>query len=424
MINRTIAPPSSLPRELNLPEEKLHYTKNQIELHSIYADSADVVRLSLVFGAGSRAQSLPYQAMSTISMLCEGCVGMSSAEIAEHFDFYGIYFDTSVDRDAATITVAAASEFLPHALKILELLIGQPTFPERELEVYKAKKREQMVVENQKPSYIARRNFASALFGEDHPYGRFADPCAIDALTRDDLVSFHSQRLTTKGMFAVCSGKVTGDVLAQVSEFLDSLPRAAQSEAIEPCSAPTVRGAHRTIVRQESVQSSIRLGCLMPTKADPDFIALQLLVTVFGGYFSSRLMQNLREQRGYTYGVYASLVTLEYAAYMAIACDVGGQYRDDAIVQIHHEMQRLRDELIAEDELAMAKNTIVGELMRLLDGPFGIADIAIENLQSGMPTDYLNIFLRQINATDAVQLQRVAQKYFNPAQLTQVVVTP
>lgn len=424
MIDRTIEPPTSLPSELNLPQQELHLTKGGVSLHSIYAPSADVVRLSLVWRAGSRVQSLPYQAMSTIAMLSEGCKGMSGAQIAEHFDFYGIYFDTSVDRDTATITIAAASEFLPQALEILELLIVHPTFAQRELEIYKAKKREQMAIENQKPSYIARRNFASALFGEDHPYGRFAEPEAIDNLRREDLETFHKQWLTRQNFFAVCSGNVTSVALSMISDFLDSLPHGSEQKNTEPCSAPTISGEHRKIVRQASVQGSIRLGCLMPDKSDDDFIALQLLVTVFGGYFSSRLMQNLREQKGYTYGVYASLVTLECAAYMAIACDVGAQHTDDAIVQIHHEMQRLRDELIDEQELTMAKNTIVGELMRLLDGPFGIADIAIENLQSGMPTDYLNIFLRQVNATDAVRLQRVAQKYFRVDLLTQVVVGP
>lgn len=429
-IDRSKAPATSLPTRLELPAERVETSLAAVELHSLYAPSADVVRVSLVFGAGSRFQNLPYQAMSTLSMITEGTRTMSAAQIAEHLDFYGIYYDQSVDRDAATITVASASEFLPQALSVLEDLLCRPTFPPAEFDRYKAKKREQMLVENEKPSYIARRNFASALFGDDHPYGRFASPEAIDDLTREDLVRFYEQYIVAhpSSLFAVASGNVTAEVEGAILAFLERLPRAeskgavAASVASEKCPQPTPRAAKRQIQRPEAVQSSIRLGRLMPMKSDPDYIVLQLLITVFGGYFSSRLMQNLREERGYTYGAYASMVSLEHAAYMAIATDVGAEHEADALRQIHIEMRRLMSETIGDEELAMAKNSIAGELMRLLDGPFGIADIAIENIQSSMPSDYINRFLSRINAITPDELQEAARKYFDPEALTQVVV--
>lgn len=423
MPDRTIEPKTSLPSQLKLPVEKSIVTQRSIPLHSIYVRGAGVVRLTIVWNAGSRVQSAPYTALTTLAMLSEGSATRSAARIAEDFDFYGVHYDTSVDRDFITITIAAACQFLPQALDMLADMLGGATFPEHELEIYKAKKREQMAIEAKKPSYIVRQAFAEALFGVEHPYGRFAQPDEIMKLTREELLAFRTQFLGSENMFAVCSGDVQQSELSLITTFLDSLP-AGDLPPMQQCPRPEALRVERNIERPDSVQCSLRMGCLMPAKGDPHYIALQLLTTVFGGYFSSRLMQNLREQRGYTYGVYASLVNLKHASYLAIACDVGVDCLEDSILQIHHEMRRLQDELIGEEELTMAKNTIVGELMRLLDGPFGIADIVIENIQSGSPGDYVNIFLRAIASVDAEGLRDLARKYYDPQLLTKVTVCP
>lgn len=423
MIDRTSAPQTSLPAQLNLPPQEDFTTPKGIKLYSINALDSGVVRLTLVFQAGSRMQTLPYEALTAVAMLSEGTSSLDAAQIAERFDFYGIYYDTSVDRDFATITIACVSEFLDEALRLLGDMLSHPTFPERQIEIYTSKKRESMLLDSKKPGYIARRAFTETLFGANHPYGRFATEDRILDLTQEDLRRFYTQFLTRENLFAVCSGQIDQTVLSSIQNFTDSLPEGPEIE--KPlCPLPEDKASTVEITRPESVQCSIRMGCLMPEKSHSDYVALQLLTTVFGGYFSSRLMQNIREERGYTYDVYAQMVNLSCAAYMAIGCEVGAEHRDDTIQQIKIEMRRLQNELIPLDELSMARNTIQGELMRLLDGPFGIADIAIENIQSDSPSDYINIFLSQISALTPEDLQDVARKYYDPERLTLVVVGP
>lgn len=421
MIDRKTAPQTELPTKLELIATEQTTTPSGVVIHSLYAPSADVVRVSLIFDVGSRHQNLPFLANTTVAMLAEGCQAKTSEQIAEHFDFYGIYYDASVDRDSTIITIAAASEFLVPALEMVRDMIAHPTFDEHDLELHKAKRREQMIIDNQKPATIARRNFVGALFGDDHPYGRTWDPDMIDPLTSDDLRAFHRQWFVASNMYVVSSGNVMGETIAQITNAVELLPR-GEKTVDQSIMLPTSEGLHRDIWREGVTQSSIRMGCLMPGKSSIDFIPLQLLTTVLGGYFSSRLMQNLREERGYTYGVYAGLATLRYASYMAIQCEVASEVQADAIEQIKYEIRRLTTEKISSEELAMAKNTIIGELMRLVDGPFGIADITIENLQSGVADDYINTFLARISSTTSDELLALAARYFDPERLTQVVV--
>ncbi len=164
-------------------------------------------------------------------------------------------------------------------------------------------------------------------------------------------------------------------------------------------------------MRDDAVQCCLRIGRILFGKSHPDFIPMQLLITVLGGYFGSRLVKNLRETNGYTYGAYSAIVNLSEAGYIAIATDVDINHADDAVREIFFEMERLQSELIPEGELHQAVCSITGELMRLVDGPFGIADIAIENIQSSMSFDYLNEFLSRITSVTPEDLQALAQQY-------------
>lgn len=421
MANRKTAPSTSLPTSLQLPAQQLIATSG-VKLYSLQASGAQVVRLTLVFAGGSSVQSVPYCAASMLSMLSEGSVGITAAQVAEKLDFYGIFYDSGTDRDFCTITVACLTKFLPQTLEILESILLHPVFGQKEFDIHIAKKRENLVAEREKPSYIARETFAKELFGEHHPYGRFYPTDNLNKLTVENLKQYHAQYIVSNRLFAVCSGDIGGEQIDAINDFLAKIPAAAAVADLE-FAEPKSSSKTVTVNRPSSaaaVQSSIRIGKISITKSHSDYIPLQLLLMVLGGYFSSRLMLNLREDKGYTYGVGASMISLSKAGYIAIATDVALQSQDDAIAQIEAEIERLKTELIPTDELQMAKNTITGELMRLLDGPFGIADIAIENICCDLPQSYLNDFLAQITAVTPPQLQTIAKTYLG--DFTTVIV--
>ena len=149
---------------------------------------------------------------------------------------------------------------------------------------------------------------------------------------------------------------------------------------------------------------------------------MQVVATVLGGYFGSRLMRNLREERGYTYGVFAAMANLDRAGYLAIATQVAAEAREDTLRQIYTEIERLRTELISEQELALVKNIMVGEMMRILDGPFGIVDVTIENVQCGTDNLAIERSVEAIRRCTPEDVQRLAEKYLRREDLVEVTV--
>ncbi len=414
-----------IPRELELVPQSDKVLANGVRLSSLRVDSASVVRLSLVFEGGSSVQRRHFAAASTLSMLSEGTEDYTAQQIAERLDYYGIFFDNSTDRDYCFLTIASLKKFLPEALYLLESILLRPLFLEKEFELYVGKKREQLLIDRQKPSFQARECFTKNLFGENHPYGRFAPVEAYDELRSEDLREYYEDNLHSGNLFAVASGSIDQEEQGMIEEFLMRLEsRNVVQESVvgDAPKAVTSNELRHTISREESTQSCIRMGRLLFTKQHESYVPMQLLLMVLGGSFSSRLVQNLRERNGYTYGAYAAMVTLRSDGYMAIATDVEQGVSELAIEEICAELRQLQDELIPDDELLLAKSAITGELMRLLDGPFGIADIAIENIQSGQSSSYVNEFLAAIQAVGAEELRELAREYLSPESMLTVVV--
>ena len=213
--------------------------------------------------------------------------------------------------------------------------------------------------------------------------------------------------------------RVTDEVLNTVEQIVDVLPMGSGREV----AFPEIKTTHKVFKKEESsLLSSIRIGRLLFPRRHPDFVGMQVVATTLGGYFGSRLMQNLREEHGYTYGVMAAMVNFEREGYLAIATQVAREHRDDALREIHYEIERLRNELMSEDELQMVKNMMIGEILRILDGPFGIADVTIENIMCGYDNNATEESVQRILATTPEDIQQLASKYLKDEDLVEVVV--
>ena len=393
---------------------------NGVRLWALKAGTQDVLRLTLVFEAGTRRQERSFVASATLNMLSEGTAKYTAAEIAEKLDFYGIYYDTSIDRDYAMITVSCLNRFLPQTLELLEEMVARPAFLPRELDIYRGKRKQQLKIEREKPAYIARELFAESLFGLGHPYGKVSSEDEYDGLTVDMLRRFHGTFFGADNMFAVTSGMVRPEQSDAVGDFLEKIEKRHAPEDNFAQRAESVRFTFRE--REDAVQSSLRIGKRLFPRSHPDFGGMQVLSMVLGGYFGSRLVDNLRERHGYTYGVYAAMLNLKYDGYIAIASDVSGVHTADAVGEIFREIERFRRELVPLDELDMVRNIIMGETMRILDGPFGIADVTIENVQNGTDNGYINRFLQEVREITPERLHSLAAEYLDPATFTTVVV--
>lgn len=407
-----------IPRSVEMPPSKLSHAKNGVRIYTLSSDDFEVVRFTFVFKAGSSLQVKPFAASSTANMLGEGSSSLTAQEIAERLDFYGSYFDVNIDRDYSYISFCSLKKFFEPTLEVAREILLHPAFPEREAEVYRQKRKQSLTIERQKVDMQSREMFAEALFGSDHPYGISTHEDEYDNLTTDDLKEHYMRLYTAENAFVVCSGNIDEGVYAKI-EALASELRAGESASVEFAPPATTHYLERNVA--SALQSSVRVGRLLFPRTHPDFVGMQVVAAILGGYFGSRLMQNLREEHGYTYGVMAAMVNFEHEGYLAIATQVARERREDAIREIYNEIERLRHELISEEELQMVKNVMIGEILRILDGPFGIADVTIENIMCGMDNSATEESVRRIFSITPEEVKRLAEKYLKHDDLVVVV---
>ena len=411
--------PQITPSEIEVQQATRTVLPNGVALYTLPADEFEVLRISFVFRAGSSVQQVPFSASAAANLLAEGSEAMTAAEIAEQLDYHGSWYDVNIDRDYAYINFATLSKFFAETLAVAEELLLRPTFPEEELRTYAAKRKQRLAIDRTKVDIEAREAFARAMFGPQHPYGISSDEAAYDRLTRADVAEFYRRCYTAENCFVVCSGRIGDHERQAVAALAERLPR-RKPEAGIPFPAPVTQHEAR-VDHPGAVQSSIRIGRLLFPRQHPDFVGMQVVATALGGYFGSRLMQNLRERNGYTYGVVAAMVNFERAGYFAVATQVGTDVARDALREIRAEIERLRTEPMPGEELELVKNMMTGEMMRILDGPFGIADVTIENILCGTDNGIIAENIRRIRNTTPDDVRRLAHKYLSGEELVTVV---
>jgi predicted Zn-dependent peptidase len=420
-----------VPRSVELPPVESLTLANGLPVHLICKPGQQVARVSLVWAAGQAVQTKPFVASSTLNLLSEGSENYTAHQIAEKLDFVGSYFDVNIDRDYAIATFCCLEKFFDPTLEMISEIVLRPAFPDDEVSLYARKRMERLALERSKPATKAREMFSAALFGDSHPYGISSPESEYLNLRRDDVREFYKRFYGAGNCFAVCSLGVDPAHKEALLGLLAGIPRPENhpSTGGEPPTFPAAHSdAHRFLEIPGAVQSAIRIGRLCFPRQHPDFVGMQVVATILGGYFGSRLTQNLREQRGYTYGVMAAMVNLRHAGYLAVATEVGAEATADAVEQIFAEMERLKTELVPADELEIVRRSMLGEVMRILDGPFGIVDVVIENIQIEGSADtsgahnYLNDFIRKVEATTPERVRDLARKYLDRDAFTTVIV--
>lgn len=416
---KQIPPKIEIPQTLDIPDAHREELRNGLNLYTLQADEFEVVRLTLLFHAGPVTQRAPFVAGATANLLAEGSERLSGREIAERLDFYGSYFEVNLDRDYIYISFCALSKYICQTLEMAAEILLHPAFPEQEVATYRTKRRQQLAIERQKVDVQARERFVEALFGVEHPYGICYPEAEYEKLSREQLLDHYQRLYTAKNGMAVCSGHITPEAREAIIALCEQLPAGVPFTT----PFPATESRHEWFVeRPKAVQSAIRIGRLLFPRNHPDFVGMQVVATLLGGYFGARLMHNLREVHGYTYGVMATMVNFEREGYFAIATQVGAEVTEEALREIFWEIERLRTEAVSTEELSLAKNILTGEMMRILDGPFGIADVTIENVLTGNDNSVIKQNLQEIHAITPERILELAQRYLDPRDLSTIVV--
>lgn len=422
MVNRAIQPEYSLPVTLEIPAPNKYLTADQREVLWLKIGTQNIVRITLQFPAGTKYQQKMLQASSTMGLLSDGTKRYSAQELAEKLDFYGSHIDYSIDRDHAVVSAFCLEKYLYQTIELLKDIVLYPNFDEHEFETYRKKRKSSMAIDKAKVMYQAREQFAAALYGKDTPYGSYAEPEDYDALSSDDLRTFHRERYLNQGALLFVSGMVTEEVVADVAREFDAVIRRNTADAPIVNLSELPAPSNIFIQKDDAVQSAVRMGRVLFSRNHPHYSGMQVLTTILGGYFGSRLMTNIREDKGYTYGIFSSLVSMQESGYLTISTEVGCGVTNPTIEEVVKEMQRLRAEKVGEEELSLVVNYMVGEMLRMLDGPFSIVDAILDLYQLGLPIIFISQHFERIKSITSDELLELAQRYLDPKDYLEIVV--
>lgn len=336
----------------------------------------------------------------------------SAAEVAEFLDYRGVVIERHTEVYQCYYSVYFLRKYADAIFPMLSELLANPLLGEKEFNTYCAKRRQQISASYLKTGDMARRIFYRALFGSDHPLGRFATPVDADRLGCNMVDGYFSQHLSCGPSGMVLAGNVDDQLVAQCKERLHCVPLPLRPEPDAPRPADTLR---QTTIIPGTVQTSIRIGRILPLKWDSmDYARFIILTTALGGYFGSRLMSNLREDKGYTYGIYARTQIYYGHIVFFITADVPNSVADDAIHEIMGEMERLAESPMDDTELQLVKTVIRGDYLRSIDGVFECSARLVDMLGSSTDDRMTENLLAALEETTAAQLQELAQRLFNP----------
>ena len=418
MLDRTAPPPFVKSASFNLitPEEKS--LPNSIQLFFIPGGFQDVVKIEFVFEAGRWFEEKPGAAYFTSELLSKGTQRKNSFEIAQLFDQYGAHLEVSPGLDFVSIALYALTKNLAPVLDLLVEILSTPTFPEKELAQTRSVYLQNLKVNNEKTSYVASRMFRKNLFGEHHPYGTEVDENDVEKLKAKDLHRhfgefFHSARVFVSGKFETPHKKQMTDAFGQVTVGKRH-PPISHSISVKP-------GNHH-LKKEESVQASIRIGKRSILRSDPDYIPVLFVVHIFGGYFGSRLMKNIREEKGLTYGISASLHALKNDSFLVVGADVNKENVNLAFDEVRKELKTLRTTIISSGELETTRNHFIGSLQSEMTTPFAHAEkIKTINL-FGLTNDHYQKMIKRIDNITPPEIAAISERFFHEDTFYQVAV--
>lgn len=421
-LDRTQAPAFKAIDRFELLADTRSCLKNNIPLHCISAGEQDVLRVDITFEAGDWQQSKPLVASVTGNMLLEGSQQFGAAEIAEKLDYLGSHTSVSVGKHSASLSLYCLNKHLGESLRLVADVLHNPAFAEKELTTYRAKRKQQYLVDDSRVEIRSQKLFSNALFGSNHPYGAIPLATDYDEITRRDLEQFHAANYLPSHCSVLLAGRITDAQVQLVEQFIGGtpsvLPRNEKQHQAPQSSAQQVIYEQRA----DAVQTSVRIGKPFITKTHPDYAGLQVLNTVLGGYFGSRLMQNIREDKGFTYGIGSGLLSNRYGGYFTVVTEVGAPVRQAAIAEIYKEITRLCTDLIPESELEVVRNYIIASTLRNFDGALATADSIKAILDYNLTVDYYYQLIHTAQSISPQQLRTLAEKYFGDGQFWEVSV--
>lgn len=420
MIDRSVRPPVFPVNRINLsPPDKVSL-KNGIQVFSFDLADQELVKVEVVFRTGTAHQKQNLVAEFATKMMREGTASRTASEIANQIDFYGAFLEHNVSKDFTSFSLYCLTKYINQSLQVFADIIKNPVFPEEELNILLRNGLQKFQVNSDKVSVLCRREFATKLYNPKHPYysSISADDFSVDRL---ELSDYYNSNLNLGSADIFISGRVNTTIIEAVEREFGSV-EIVEADAVKPDRIDGSEPGHHLIEREGAIQSGIRIGKLMPfTRLDDDYVPFSILNTALGGYFSSRLMANIREDKGYTYGIGSGLIASLASTTFLISTEVNVASTQATLDEITKEIKILQNEKIPHNELERVKSYMVGSFLRNTDGPFDVCERFKSTHLFEMDYDYYNHYLARLQEVTAEEVREVAVRYLQLDSMLEVV---
>jgi len=421
-INRNIAPDFKGIDNINLIKPEHTKLDNGCNVFCFNSGDQELVRIEWIFGNLRFNPAKPLLNMAVNTMLTEGTNKLSASEIADKIDFYGAFLQVDYGFDQSQVTLFSLNKHLKETLPVIKDILTDSIFPGNELDTFIRNQQQKLQVALEKNDVVARRLFNKAMYGGTI-YGFSTEAEDYKNLHRDDMLAHFKQMYQPSNCTLIIAGKIEKQTL----DLLTSTFGNDWANTIDAANTTQPDIEHSTEhfyfkEKPDALQSAIRMGLPLFNRIHPDFSAIQVLNTVLGGYFGSRLMTNIREDKGYTYGIGSGVSSLKHTGALFIATEVGADVCKAAVNEIEKEINILKTELIPDEELSLVRNYMLGSLLGSLENVFSHADKFKSLYFSDLDYDYYDRYTKIVKTITADELLQLANKYLDFDKFYKVIV--
>lgn len=418
MINRQQAPdtPAFLP--LRLPNVTKLQLCGDTPLTILHNASHPLIALHITFYAGNWYASQAGIAYLTAKMLTKGTSTQSADMIAQTIEHYGGRISLSHGNDLLYLTLSAPDQYITRLFPLLIALLTESNFPVAAFDKLSKRTHEKINQHQANPQTYASQKIREAVFGDNHPYGAILDHEKLNKIGAADLKAFFNDKCWQQAEVFL-NGNVTPPIIAALDKAFSAV---SPKPLIPTHHQPQPTKKQHKLTRANSVQSVIHMGHPTITPAHPDYIPLYITNRLLGGFFGSRLMRNIREDKGYTYGIHSYIDTMQHHGFWGLSTAVHQDHTQATCAEIAKEINHLKEELVTQEELNILKSYLTGELLGCFED-FSASVYRLENLyMHHLDLHYYHRLYEAIQHITPITIQQTAQKYLGPADLHQVII--
>ena len=421
MPDRSIQPQIKEINNIHVPDFQKYTLDNQIPVYEVNLGTQDILKMEIIFRAGRPFEHQKLVARATAALLREGTQKRKAAEVHEMVDFYGGTLTVPVNLDTSNIVLYSLVKHFEKLLTLLSEIITEPAFPEDELEIFKKNNKQRLQVDLTKNDVVAYRTVTEKIFGKQHPYGYNSLPETYDELSRQALVKHFERNFHAGNCLIVISGKTSPKIIKLLNKHIGR--KLAKKTIIESQVNPTYPTPQKLKIDfPDTIQTAIRIGSKLFNRNHEDYKKFYVLNTVLGGYFGSRLMSTIREEKGYTYNIFSSIDPMLFDGYFYIGTEVGNEFVNQTLDTIYQEFEKLRTTPIKEEELKMVRNYLMGFFLTNLDGAFNVAELLKILKTEDLPDGFFSDMVQKIQTITAEEIMQLSQKYLLEDKMWEVVV--